>query len=57
MITTIAELREEYPFEDENAFVRIEADVLTKRPRLTVVIIDDDKDLDVTLSRVMRNED
>lgn len=57
LIETIASMRDEYPFTDEQTFVNIEQDALTRRPRLTVVWIDDDNDWEVTVSKVMRNED
>lgn len=57
LIKTIASMRDEYPFTDEETFVNIEQDALTRRPRLTVVYIDSDNDWEVTVSKVMRNED
>ena len=57
LIKTIAQMRDEYPFTDEETFVNIEQDALTRRPRLTVVYIDSDNDWEVTVSKVMRNED
>ena len=57
LIKTIAQMRDEYHFTDEESFVNIEPDALTRRPRLTVVFIDADNDMEVTLSRVMQNED
>ena len=57
LIKTIAQMRDEYPFTDEETFVNIEQDALTRRPRLTVVWLDEDNDWEVTVSKVMRNED
>ena len=57
LIETIAKMRDEYQFTDEETFLKIEPDVLTRRPRLTVVYTDQDNDLEVTLSKVMRNDD
>ena len=56
LIKTIALMRDEYPFTDEETFVNIEQDALTRRPRLTVVWVDDDYDWEVTVSKVMRND-
>ena len=56
LIKTIANMRDEYPFTDEESFVNIEQDALTRRPRLTVVYIDSDNDWEVTVSKVMKNE-
>ena len=57
LIKTIAQMRDEYPFTDEETFVNITRDDLTRRPRLTVVYIDSDNDWEVTVSKVIRNED
>ena len=50
-------MRDEYPFTDEETFVNITRDDLTRRPRLTVVWLDGDNDWEVTVSKVMKNED
>ena len=57
LIETIARMREEYPITDEDTFVNIEPDALTRRPRLTVVCLDNDNDWEITVSKVMRDED
>lgn len=57
LIETIAKMRDEYQFTDEETFLNIEPDALTRRPRLTVVYMDQDNDLEVTISKVMGNDD
>jgi hypothetical protein len=57
MIGTIARMRDMHHFDDESSFVNIEPDSLTRRPRLTVVFFDTDNDWEITISKVMRNED
>lgn len=54
LIRTIAEMRDAYPFRYENAFVGIDRDELSRLPKVEVCFMDDEKDLEVSMKRVVK---
>ena len=54
LIKTIAEMRDAYPFSYEKAFVNIDTDALSRLPKVGVRFLDDEKDLEVTMQRVVK---
>lgn len=57
LIKTVAQMREAYPVKDSNTFIDIKTDELRRLPRIELYYIDDERNLEVTLSRVIRRED
>ena len=54
LIKTVAQMRDAYAFKDEEGFIKIEPDPLSRKPRIEIKFIDDEKDLEITMARVVR---
>lgn len=56
LIKTIAQMREDYKFDDNSSFLTMDDDPLTRAPRLTMKFFDENTNTEVTLGKVIKGD-